>query len=215
IDDSTEPFKYSYDDPFRFDSNTMTKETIRVHNEEMIEKIRLSKSNSTVIKKLLPKMIAIIDVMNRDLDFGFIKPYAEKDDVYYFKSCDFIDWAISKGFDVPVELKEFAESKIDDGPPVETQTTTAPPVQPKEKISINQLRDNDFLAWIESENPPLDKMAKPEIHERLRLREKEISIDKKLWSIGDKSFDSWFQQQEIHKPKKGRKTNVRRKTKTI
>lgn len=88
------------------------------------------------------------------------------------------------------------------------EITTAPPVQndvkPKEKISINQLRDNDFLAWIESEKPPLDKMTKPQIHARL------IERNSDLWRRGEKTFEKFWEQQDIYKASRGRKPTTNR-----
>ncbi len=94
----------------------------------------------------------------------------------------------------------------------ETKTTTAPPVQqdvkPKEKTSIYQLRDDDFLAWVESENVLLDNMTmtKAQIHESLKKRNGHI------WSHG---FDDWNRQQPFFKLTSGRKHNVHRKAKTL
>lgn len=80
----------------------------------------------------------------------------------------------------------------------------APPVQqgntPKAKVSINQDRDNDCIAWIETEKPPLDNMTRQQVHDAL------IARNSRLWASG---FSDWCRQQKIitfkpGKPKKQR-----------
>ncbi|MGB4498013.1 MAG: hypothetical protein WBI40_04880 [Methylococcaceae bacterium] len=106
--------------------------------------------------------------------------------------------------------QRFNNAPSTDIEPTENQTATAPPVQqgnaPKKKISINQDRDNDCKAWIESENPPTNKMTRTQVHECLKERDKDEERIKKLWSHG---FPDWCRQQKIitfktGKPKKQR-----------
>lgn len=63
-------------------------------------------------------------------------------------------------------------------------------------ISKYQERNNDFMAWLESENPPLAKMTKEQIHARL------IARNSQLWTSG---FYDWWEQQNIYKASRGRK----------
>ncbi len=83
--------------------------------------------------------------------------------------------------------------------------TTPPTVQqddaPKEKTSKYQERNNDFMAWLESETPPLEKMTKKQIHTRL------IERNSQLWTSG---FKDWWEQQNIYKASRGRKSTINR-----
>jgi hypothetical protein len=68
-------------------------------------------------------------------------------------------------------------------------------------ISKYQERNNDFMAWLESENPPLYKMTKSQIHDRL------IARNGQLWRSG---FKDWWEQQDIYKASRGRKSTINR-----
>jgi hypothetical protein len=67
-------------------------------------------------------------------------------------------------------------------------------------ISKYQERYNDFKAWIKSENPPLDKMTKPQIHARL------IERNSRLWCISPNTFESFWEKQDLYKASRGRKS---------
>ena len=99
-------------------SNQFWTDTLPIDRELFLDALKKAKHHDKIVKDAIQKMTDILSVMDRDLEFGLIKPYDKKNGIYYFNPRDFIDWAISKSFDVPVELKEFAKSK----------TTTAPPI---------------------------------------------------------------------------------------
>ncbi len=84
------------------------------------------------------------------------------------------------------------------------QITTAPPVQPKEKTSKYQERYNDFKAWVEFENPQLDKITKAQIHAQLIERNDKST----LWRIGEKTFETFWEKQDLYKSPRGRKKNL-------
>jgi hypothetical protein len=122
-------------------------------------------------------------------------------------------WCLSIGFQIPDELVLLAnthEKNLNDAPPTDiepTETTTVPPVQQDVEPSTYQLRNDDFKTWVETEKPVLDEITKPQIHEHLKVR------NPQLWSyIGTDGFNSWWEQQNIHKAKRGRKSSRNRIT---
>lgn len=97
--------------------------------------------------------------------------------------------------------KELAGDLLLDDPS-ENRTTT---MRPK-KTSIYKDRDNDCRAWIESKNPPLDKMTMKQIHECLKKRDAMRDRFHKLWQSG---FRGWWEYQTLIKLTSGRKKQRR------
>ncbi|MGB4499390.1 MAG: hypothetical protein WBI40_11910 [Methylococcaceae bacterium] len=126
-------------------------------------------------------------------------------DVYPCYQQDFTPIGFDLSKDKPIGKNDYGNElalvfEEDNAPPVQHD------VKPKEKISINKLRDNDFLAWIESEKPPLDKMTKLQIHTRLIERNDKLL----LWRISRKTFETWWEQQPHFKAPRGRKPTTNR-----
>ncbi len=177
-----------------------------------------SDPHGAILHELKTTQIAALccpeSVDNQKLITHALSPFKiKKLDSFELIEAGFLDIMTELKLPIPDVLRWWISSDMPKNVPIEeAQNTTAPPAQqdvkPKEKTSIYQLRDDDFLAWVESENVLLDNMTmtKAQIHESLKKR------NGQLWSHG---FDDWNRQQPFFKLTSGRKHDVHRKAKPL
>lgn len=122
-------------------------------------------------------------------------------DVYPCYQQDFTEIGFDLSKDKPIGKHPYGNELAlvfeDDAPPVQHDNA------PKEKTSKYQKRLNDFRAWRESENPPLNQMTKNQIHSQLIERDDRLKL--RLWRISPKTFETWWEKQEDYKASHGRK----------